>query len=104
MLKFPISEYFSLLSYTQNRRPVRLTVVIAVDLMSFLVDLELFCDLVDREVGNLEVDRPCRMRSSGALLLSVCHPGSCQSGLVACRRALGLPSHGIVQGIVVVRS
>ena len=56
MLKFPINEYFSLLSYTHNRRPVRLTAVIAVDLMSVLVDLGLFCDLVDHEVGNLEVD------------------------------------------------
>ena len=98
VLKFPMNEYFSLLSYTHNRRPVRLTAVIAVDLVSILVDLELFCDLVDREVGNLEVVRPCRMRSSCALLLGVCHLGSCQRGLVACRRALDLP------GIVLVRS
>ena len=55
-----MNEYFSLLSYTHNRRPVRLTAVIAVDLVSILVDLELFCDLVASEVGNLAVvHRPC---------------------------------------------
>ena len=86
------NKYFSLLSYTHNRRPVRLTAVIAVDLVSFLVNLELFCDHVASEVGNLAVDHPCRMRSSCALLVGVCHQGSCQRGLVACRQALDVPS------------
>ena len=86
------NKYFSLLSYTHNRRPVRLTAVIAVDLVSILVDLELFYDLVASEVGDLAVHRPCWMRSSCARLLGVCHLGSCQRGLVACRRTLDVPS------------
>ena len=73
------NKYFSLLSYTHNRRPVRLTAVIAVDQVSILVDLELFCDLVASEVGNLAVvHRPFWMRSSCALLVGVCHQSSCQ--------------------------
>ena len=91
-----MNEYFLLLSYTHNCRPVRLTAVIAVDLVSILVDLELFCDLVASEVGNLAVHRPCWMCSSCARLLGVCHLGSCQRGLVACRWALDLPPRGIV--------
>ena len=86
-----MNEYFSLLSYTHNRRPVRLTAVIAVDLVSFLVNLELFCDLVASEVGNLAVYRPCRVRSC-ALPVGDCHQSSCQRGLVACGRTLDVPS------------
>ena len=96
------NKYFSLLSYTHNRRPVRLTAVIAVDLVSILVDLELSCDLVANEVGNLAVYRPCWIRSSCARHSGGCHLGSCQRGLVACRWALDLPPRG-VRGIVLLR-
>ena len=96
------NKYFSLLSYTHNRRPVRLTAVIAVDLVSILVDLELFYDLVAIEVGNLAVHRPCWIRSSCARHSGGCHLCSCQRGLVACRWALDLPPRGI-RGIVLLR-
>ena len=95
-------KYFSLLSYTHNRRPVRLTAVIAVDLVSILVDLELFYDLVAIEVGNLAVHRPCWMRSSCARLSGGCHLCSCLRGLVACRLSLDLPPR-VKRGIVLLR-